>query len=200
MPAQADDSNCLVCHPASGSAVGGSPVGGHLHPMNDPTFNPGLVVALSALHEAGTEQRQRQARRRREDRDHDQRHRRQRRRAAGRRAFPALSVIVTGPTTNRNLLAQLRPSRPRRSPATLPVTLNLPDVVNLELLGTSTATTGDVFTVARTPIWNVAGALPTIFVRTATGVGHHAGRGGARAAELRHRRVDAPASCAMTTS
>ena len=167
MPAQPDDSNCLVCHPASGFAVGGSPVGGHLHPMNDPTFNPGLVIALSALHEAGTNNGNGKL-------------------DVGEKigltinvtdgtgaalpagGVPALSVIVTGPTSNRNLL--LTSTIPVASLATLPVTLNLPDVVNLELVGTSTATTGDVFTVARTPVWSVAGALPTIFVRTATGV------------------------------
>lgn len=167
MPAQADDSNCLVCHPASGFAVGGSPVGGHLHPLNDPTINSGLVVALSALHETGTNNGNGKL-------------------DVGEKigvtinvtdgsgaalpsaSVPALSVIVTGPTTNRNLL--LSATVPTAALATLPATLNLPDVVNLELLGPSTATTGDVFTVARTPVWNITGALPTIFVRTATGV------------------------------
>jgi OmcA/MtrC family decaheme c-type cytochrome len=166
MPAQADDSNCLVCHPASGFAVGGSPVGGHLHPMNDPTFNPGLVVALSALHEAGTNNGNGKL-------------------DVGEKiavtinitdgsgaalasaSIPALSVIVTGPSTNRNLL--LSATIPAASVnGALPVTLNLPDVVNLEMLGTSTATTGDVFTVARPPIWTPAASA--ILVRTATGV------------------------------
>jgi OmcA/MtrC family decaheme c-type cytochrome len=169
MPPQANDANCLVCHVTSGVGVafGGSPRDGHRHPMLDPAFNPGLQVALSNLHETGTTNGNGKL-------------------DVGERigvtvnvtddsgaalpagTLPALSVIVTGPTSNRNLLLT----------STIPVaaltgappwSLNLPEVVNLELLGTSTATAGEVFTASRAPIWNLAGALPTVFARTATG-------------------------------
>jgi OmcA/MtrC family decaheme c-type cytochrome len=168
MPAQPNDATCLLCHPSSGAAVGGSPRDGHRHPMLDPTFNPGLKVTLSGVHEAGTNNVNGKL-------------------DVGEKlavtvnvtddsgaplaaaSVPALSVIVTGPTTNRNLL--LTSTIPAAAlTGAPPWNVNLPDVVNLELLGSSTATTGDVFTAARTPIWNLAGAATTVYVRTATGV------------------------------
>jgi OmcA/MtrC family decaheme c-type cytochrome len=169
MPAQSDDSKCLVCHPSSGFAVGGSPRGGHLHPLLDPTFNPGLDVALSGVHEAGAvngngklDVGEKIAVTVNVTDDSGA--------ALAAAGLPALSVVVTGPTSNRNLL--LSATIPAAAlTGTPPFTLNLPDVVNLELLGISTATTGDVFTAARTPIWNLAGAATTIFVRTATVAG-----------------------------
>ncbi|MEA2697232.1 MAG: hypothetical protein QOI66_1503 [Myxococcales bacterium] len=168
MPAQADESRCLVCHPASGFAVGGSPRDGHRHPLFDPAFNTGLKVTLSNVHEAGAANGNNKL-------------------DVGEKvavtinvtdsagtalaaaAIPALSVIVTGPTSNRNLL--LTSTIPVAALAGAPpFNVNLPEVVNLEPVGISTAGTGDVFTAARTPIWNMTGAAPTIFVRTATGV------------------------------
>jgi OmcA/MtrC family decaheme c-type cytochrome len=166
MPAQPDDSKCLVCHPASGFAVGGSPRDGHRHPMLDPSFNPGLQVTLTNVHEAGTSNGNGKL-------------------DVGERigvtinitddtgaalaaaSVPSLSVIVTGPTSNRNLL--LSATIPAAALAGAPPwSLNLPEAVNLEVLGASTATTGDVFTAARAPIWNATGATPTVYVRTAT--------------------------------
>ena len=48
-----DDSDCMVCHPprARGRRP---PAVAHVHPMNDPNFNPGFKVAVTAVHEAGT--------------------------------------------------------------------------------------------------------------------------------------------------
>lgn len=167
MPAQPNDANCLVCHVPTGFAVGGSPRGGHLHPMLDPTFNPGLVVTLSDLHEDGASDGNGKV-------------------DVGEKigvtvnvtdgagaplaaaAVPALSVIVTGPSSNRNLLLSSTIPAAALSGAP-PWTLDLPDAVNLEVLGSSTAATGDVFTTRRTPVWTVTGATPTVFVRTATG-------------------------------
>jgi hypothetical protein len=169
MPAQADDSKCLVCHPSTGFAVGGSPRGGHLHPLLDPTFNGGLDVTLSNLHEAGASNGNGKL-------------------DVGEKigvtinvaddsgaalpaaSVPSLSVVVTGPTWNRNLLLSATiPAAALAGPP--PWSLNLPDTVVLERLGTSSAATGDVFTTARTPVWNVTGALPTVYARTASGGG-----------------------------
>ena len=169
MPAQPNDANCLVCHTASGFAVGGSAQDSHRHPLDDPAFNPGTNVSLRNVHEAGAANGNGKI-------------------DVGEKIsvtvnltddsgaalttanLPPLSVIVTGPTSNRNLL--LTSTIPVTAlVGTPPFTLNLPDVVNLELVGTSTATTGDVFAVARTPIWNLVGAATTVFVRTATGAG-----------------------------
>ena len=167
MMAQPDDTKCLVCHPASGFGVGGSAVEGHRHPLLDPAFNPGVNVALTGVREAGASNGNGKL-------------------DIGEKIavtvnitddtgaalaaanLPPLSVVVTGPTSNRNLLLS----------STIPVTaltgpppfnVNLPDLVNLERLGVSTATTGETFTAARKPIWNLVGAATTIFVRTATG-------------------------------
>jgi OmcA/MtrC family decaheme c-type cytochrome len=169
MPAQPDDSNCLVCHPASGFAVGGSPRDGHRHPLLDPTFNPGLRVTLGGVHEAGASngngkldvgEKVAVAVNVSDDTGA----------ALPAGSVPSLSVVVTGPTSNRNLL--LSATIPASALAgTGPFNLNLPEVVNLEPVGTSTAATGDVFTTARTPIWTLTGATPTVFVRTASGVG-----------------------------
>src|SRR6185369_14876635 len=166
MPAQTDDSKCLVCHPSSGFAVGGSPRDGHRHPMLDPSFNPGLKVTLGNVREAGAANANGKV-------------------DVGEKIavtinmtddsgaalaatdVPALSVVVTGPTSNRNLLlSSTIPAAALAGPP--PWTLNLPDAVNLEIIGVSTANNGDVFTTARTPVWT-AGVTPTIYVRTATG-------------------------------
>jgi OmcA/MtrC family decaheme c-type cytochrome len=166
MTAQPDDSKCLVCHPSTGFAVGGSPQ--HVHPMLDPTFNPGFNVALSNVHEAGASNGngkldvgEKLAFTLNLADDSGA--------AVPTASIPALSVVVTGPTTNRNLLVSSTIPAAALVGAP-PWTLNVPDVINLEPLGISTATTGDVFTTARTPVWNVTGAVPVVFVRTAAGV------------------------------
>jgi OmcA/MtrC family decaheme c-type cytochrome len=169
MPAQADDSQCAVCHPASGTAVGGSALAGHVHPFNDPTFNPGLNIAVSKVAEAGTNNN---------DGTID----------PGEKVaitftmtdntgaavvpsattVPSVSVVMSGPTWNRQMMLNTSIQAAMLTGAQ-PWTINLPEPVVLEAIGTSTATTGDAFTTARTPVWNVTGALPTIYVRTATG-------------------------------
>jgi hypothetical protein len=169
MPAQPDDSKCLVCHPASGFGVGGSALDAHRHPMLDPTFNPGLKVTLSNVRETGAAngngkldvgEKVGVTVNLTEDSGA----------ALAAANVPALSVIVTGPTSNRNLL--LTSTIPAAAlTGAPPWTLNLPEALNLEIIGASTGTLGDVFTTARTPVWNVTGAVPTVFVRTATGAG-----------------------------
>jgi hypothetical protein len=169
MMAQPDDSKCLICHPASGFGVGGSAVEGHRHPLHDSTFNPGLDLTLTGVSEAGASNANGKV-------------------DVGEKiavkitvtddtgaalpaaSLPALSVIVTGPTSNRNLVLSSTIPVAALSGAP-PFSLNLPEAVNLERLGISTATTGDVFATARRPVWNLAGAATSILVRTATGAG-----------------------------
>ena len=167
MPPQPDDSMCLTCHQVDSLAVGGSPRAGHVHPIDDPSFNPGLIVSLSNVHEAGAVNGNNKL-------------------DVGEKiavtvnitdgsgaalpaaSLPAVSVVVNGPTSNRNLLLSSTIPAAALTGAG-PWNLNLPDVVNLEIIGTSTAAIGDVFTVARLPIWNLTGAATSVFVRTATG-------------------------------
>jgi hypothetical protein len=52
MGAQANDSNCLLCHAPSGDPLAVEDA--HRHPLYDETFNPGLNVDVSAVAEAGT--------------------------------------------------------------------------------------------------------------------------------------------------
>jgi OmcA/MtrC family decaheme c-type cytochrome len=169
MPAQPDDSNCALCHPATGTAVGGSPIAAHLHPLYDPTVNPGFNVAVSRVAEAGStngngklDPGEKVAVTFTMTDDSGN--------ALAASVVASLSVVVTGPSFNRNLL--LSGSIPSGAlTGSQPWTVNLPDVVLLEQVGTSTATTGDVFTTARTPHLNITGAATTVFVRTATGGG-----------------------------
>jgi len=136
--------------------------------MLDPTFNPGFDVALSNVREAGASNGngkldvgEKLALTLALADDSGT--------AVPTASIPSLSVVVTGPTTNRNLLVSATIPAAALTGAP-PWNVNVPDVVNLEPLGASTATTGDVFTTARTPVWNVTGAVPAVFVRTAAGV------------------------------
>jgi hypothetical protein len=52
-----------------------------------------------------------------------------------------------------------------------PYTVNLPEVVLIDLAGDATGALGDVFTTSRTPLWNMTGATTTVRVRTATAGG-----------------------------
>src|SRR5262249_22736078 len=51
MPAQLDDSACILCH-EQGNGL--DPEKAHIHPLHDPSFNPGFQVQLTAVVEAGT--------------------------------------------------------------------------------------------------------------------------------------------------
>jgi hypothetical protein len=45
MPAQGNDSACALCHVPSGTTFGNTEV--HVHPINNPAFNPGLKFAVT---------------------------------------------------------------------------------------------------------------------------------------------------------
>lgn len=170
MPAGSEDDTCSICHRANGDSIGGAVTTSHLHPLHDPAVNPGLNVGLSAVAEGAGG-------------DGDGTLDPGERLAitftllddAGAEVLPSalgasMSTAVSGPTSNRNLL--LSTSIPTAAMiGAQPYTLNLPQPIALEHLGDATAAAGEVFRTSRTPLWNMAGALTTVFARTATGAG-----------------------------
>ncbi len=78
-----------------------------------------------------------------------------------------LNVLVAGPSWNSNLLCES--AIPIAGlPGSSPYTIEVPELDQLEFVGRSSASLGDVFHTAKSPHWNVAGALTSVFVRTAT--------------------------------
>ncbi|MCE9593548.1 MAG: hypothetical protein K8S98_05085 [Planctomycetes bacterium] len=180
MAAQTDDAGCIFCHEATGGAFFSalSVKDGHLHPLLDPAFTgttfldfstfPGLHVDLQSVAEgAGSDgdgvieagEKVELAFELRDD--------------AGA-SFPlnrldGIDVALSGPSWNSNLL--LESSLP---PAALsgssPFTIAAPERVQLEFVGRSTASNGDVFATEKTPHWDVSGGATVVRVRTATGV------------------------------
>ena len=167
MPPQLDDSGCLECHDPLGGPF--DPATAHIHPLKRSTFNPGTNVELVSVAEAGTHN---------SDMTID----------PGEKVaitfnltddagsplslvdISSVNVIISGPTTNGNLLLSTSLRTAALSGAQ-PYTAMVPDSVVLEYLGDSTATGGETFTTAMTPHWDVSGATTSVLVRTATGGG-----------------------------
>jgi hypothetical protein len=166
MQAQLDDSLCILCHEQSGGSF--AVQDSHTHPLDDPSFNPGLVVAISSLAEAGTN-----------NGDgtidpgekiaitftiQD---------GSGAAVAPAtlssISTVLSGPSSNYNMILDTSiPTAMLTGPQ--PFTVHVPQQVLYEFVGDSTAAL-DTFTTALLPHWNVAGALTSVQVRTATSGG-----------------------------
>jgi OmcA/MtrC family decaheme c-type cytochrome len=170
MPAQADSSLCKTCHDPfdpDGASGGLTVGGGHLHPLYDPFINPGLSTALSSVSEAGASNG---------DGHIDPGEKVQLSfsftndagASVPASALTAIEAVVAGPASNSNLLLSTTIPKALLSGAQ-PYTLRLPAQQQLELVGRSTGATGDTFTSAFVPHLNVAGALTSVFVRSATG-------------------------------
>ncbi len=177
MPPQLDDSDCFQCHAPDGAGFFAplSVRDAHAHPLTAPqyvgaTFTdfttfPGLHVGAPVVSEAGASNG---------DGTLD----------PGERvqltftltddagvAYPparlaALTAVFAGPTTNANLVHKFVLPRALLSGAQ-PYSLRLPETLQLEFVGRSTALTGDVFTTARAPHFALQ-SLPTV-VRVRTG-------------------------------
>ncbi|MEQ8763702.1 MAG: hypothetical protein RL885_07240 [Planctomycetota bacterium] len=165
MPPQSNDSQCVTCHPAAGNTL--SALDGHLHPLLDPTIDPGLRFEVVSVQEAGTN-----------DGDGtldvgeslsvtfnlvD---------SLGNAADPGLvnriEMAVYGPSQNPQLLNFLRPPLSILGSGP-PYQTNVPQLLQLELIGTATATPNEVFQTSRAPLWDSRGAATTVRVRTGTG-------------------------------
>lgn len=170
MAAQPDDSGCNItgCHVASGTPL--SPLDGHIHPLLNPAVNGGLNVALDSAVEAGTNNA---------DGTIDTGEKIQLTLSftddSGTAVAPAglasINCIISGPTSSRNLL--LSTSVPTAAlTGSQPFTVNVPEAVALEFRGDATGAFPEDFVTARSPHWNVTGAVTTVRVRTGlTGVG-----------------------------
>ncbi len=159
MPPQPDSTQCKLCHfPFDGhcSSTGLTIDGAHRSPLADPFIVQGLHLAIGSVTEL----------------------------AGGRleatltatddsgAAVPATQIeeiqaIVSGPTTNANQVLVATIPKATLTGAQ-PFTFRLPELLQLEFVGRSTAATGDVFTTARAPHLDVAGALTSVSVRTGT--------------------------------
>ncbi len=166
MPADVQESQCVLCHTVTGSALAVRTA--HVHPLLNPAQNPGVRFLVSALAEAGAN-----------DGDgtvdpgekvavtftiEDD---------GGAPVAPSslasITAIVSGPTRNYNLLlnAAVPSALLAGSP---PYTVNLPEQVVLEWVGDA-GPGADVFFTSRSPHLDVAGARTVVFERTATAGG-----------------------------
>lgn len=167
MPAHPLNQACNLCHVPFGTDL--SVRDAHLHPLLDPARNPGLEFDITSLAEAGAHNGNGKI-------DPGER-------IAitftvadeGGAAIPianlaSMNVVVSGPTSNYNLL--LSTSIPKAHPAfslAPPYTLRLPQTIALEFVGTAGNGAGDSFPTSRSPHLNVTGALTSVFHRTVPG-------------------------------
>jgi hypothetical protein len=165
MPPQPNSSGCNVCHEPSGGPL--SIVDGHRHPLLDPSYNLGLAFDLQGVSEAGASNGNGRL-------------------DPGEQVAVSFSILdgmgtnvlpsalleiraaLSGPTGNANLLLDARIT-PALLTGAQPFTASLPELLQLELVGKSTAALGDVFATLRAPHFDVAGAQTQVQVRTATG-------------------------------
>ena len=166
MPPQTDDLSCNFCH-AQGAL---SPSSAHVHPINNPSLNPGINFNVMTVAEAGTN-------------NGDMKFQAGEKVAvtfamaddAGTPVTPtewaamsgSVNVVISGPTSNRQLILSTSIPLAAIPGATGPFTFNLNEAVQLEYVGDSTAAL-ESFGTARTPHWAISGAATTVNVRTAS--------------------------------
>ncbi len=161
MPTSANNSNCTLCHADVGDPL--AVADAHTHPLLNRTFNPGLKINVSSLVEAGTNNA---------DGTIDPGEKVSvtftMTNDAGVDTLPSavanLSVIVSGPTNNYNLV--LSSSLPTaKLTGAQPYMTTLPMPIVLERVGVSTAAL-ESFNTSLFPHWNVSGGATTVQVRT----------------------------------
>jgi hypothetical protein len=169
MPAVANDSNCILCHPATGVIGPGllPTEQAHLHPLLDPAFDPGVVLDVTSAVESGANDG---------DGTVDPGEKLELtftlQNDAGVDIDPATvsnpSIVVSGPTSNYNVLLNTSiPVAALTGPQ--PFTVHAPMTVVLELVGQATGAANEVFATDFTPHWAISGATTTVRVRTASG-------------------------------
>lgn len=171
MPAQTSDGLCRECHfPVDDFVPTISAQSAHEHPLDNPRLNPflgqGLKLQLLSVAEANGDgdgtfdpgERVELTLRIVDD--------------AGLPVAPStlsgFTAVLSGPTWNANLVHETDVPTSLLAGAA-PFTFRLPERLQLELVGRSTAAAGETFTTARAPHANATGALTQVFVRTATG-------------------------------
>ena len=169
MPPQPDDSQCIFCHDPSFPDSALAVFGAHRHPVYDPLFDPGLRLELLRAAEGAHSN---------DDgtidagegialtfRIED---------ASGAPVDPAdvdsIRALFAGPSHNSNLVVESEIPI-AALPAGPVYVVDLPERLQLEHVGDSTAGTGDVFTTERPGHLDVSGAETEVRVRTATSGG-----------------------------
>lgn len=163
MPPQTDDSACLFCHDPTGGDLG--TLEAHVHPLHDLNVNPGLEVRDVTVVEAGTNDGD-------DTLDPDETVEVTFDLVDGSGSpvtistdVPNFFAVISGPTDHQNLV--LYESFPTAAlPGAPPYTTTLPERRAYERIGVSmSGTTGEAFSTARSPHWNVSGATTTVYAR-----------------------------------
>lgn len=162
MLAQLDNAACKDCHRVSGNTI--DIVDAHRHPLVDPDVVSGVHFNVTLADVGGNSDGKLQAGEKVgitfqvvDD-------------AGNPIAASSLSRIeceLTGPTTNPQILTTKRIAQSAFS-GNGPYTVNFPAFYWYESIGTSTGTTGETFSTAHAPHWNVTGDLTALFRRTGT--------------------------------
>jgi OmcA/MtrC family decaheme c-type cytochrome len=165
MPAQANNSNCVLCHVPSGNSLAIEDA--HRHPLSDPSFNAGVNVDVTSIAEAGTNngngsidagEKMAVTFRIHDDGGTD----------IDPSTLASISAVVSGPTSNYNIV--LNTSIPVSAlSGAQPFTVDVPQSILLDHVGTSTAAL-DTFTTSLQPLWT-PNSLTSVMVRTATSGG-----------------------------
>ncbi|MBL8862751.1 MAG: hypothetical protein JNK02_12190 [Planctomycetes bacterium] len=163
MPAVADDSNCTLCHEPWGAPL--AVEDSHRHPLADPAITPGIRFLIDSITDAGGDadgtfdvgETVRLTFRVEND--------------AGTpiaaNTLGRVEVVLSGPTTNPQVLDYQRMA-PAYFTGPGPYTVDIPDLVYYEPIGTSGGTLQS-FATAQAPHWNVTGALTALLRRTGVG-------------------------------
>jgi len=172
MPAQNDNATCTLCHDSSGTGLAIDDA--HRHPLNDPAVNPGLNFPIVSIAEAGTNdgngaidpgEKIEVSFRIQDDSGNAV--------TPDPAKFSSVSAVISGPTSNYNLVLNTSISTTAIAAQTGPTfTLNVPEKTTLEFVADA-ADDGlvEAFVTSRTPHWAVTGALTTVWERTATAGG-----------------------------
>src|SRR5262249_3099815 len=172
MPAQNDSAACTICHDPSGTGL--AIVDAHRHPLLDPARNPGLNFPILSTARAGTHNANGAVDpgekigvtfRIRDDAGNDV--------TPDPAKFASVSAVISGPTSNYNLLLNTSISTNAIALQSGPTyTLNVPEKITLEFIADAADDSlVEAFVTSRTPHWNVTGATTTAWERTATSGG-----------------------------
>jgi Outer membrane cytochrome MtrC/MtrF-like, domains II/IV len=165
MPAQTNDSTCILCHKVSGDPL--AVMDAHNHPLVDDTKATGVRFEITSLVEAGINNGNGKL-----DPGETPQVSFTVKDAAGANiplsSLSRFEMVMSGPTENPNLVHYS--SMPNSTLGTGPTyTTMLPEKVHLEIVGSSTAAPNESFTTARIPHWDQTGFETQVFVRTGAG-------------------------------
>lgn len=163
MPAMADDSNCTLCHEASGNPLAIEDA--HLHPLVNPTLATGVHFVIDSVTDANGDndgtfdagETVRLTFRAEDDLGA----------AIQASTLSRIEMVLSGPSANPQTLNYQRLA-PAYFSGAGPYTVDIPDLVFYEPAGVSNAAL-QVFNTLQAPHWNVSGAATSLLLRTGVG-------------------------------